>query len=359
MRPENLPGLDFKTESENFPRLPFPIIDVHTHINGRRAVELYRDAARAYGIGLTYSMTQLEGIEEVRSVLGDTVKFIAIPNWMSKDAVFEHTEGYNERLKTFWNLGSRIAKFWSAPRIFDHGSEPHFKHPLRLNSPERLAAIDRAVTMGYKLMVHVGDPDTWFATKYADSNRYGTKDWHYEVFQEVLNAVAPTPLIAAHMGGSPEDLIRLSRLLTAHPHLYLDCSATKWQVRELSKHPPAVLREFFTRWSGRILFGSDIVTAEAHLDAGDKSHEMFTKAGNEAEAYDLYASRYWALRKLIETSLHESSPIADPDLAMVDPDRYTPLSSPMLRGFALEQSETRILYHDAAEALLGSLEVSN
>lgn len=350
MRPENLTGLDFKAESENFPRLPYPIIDIHSHINGRRAVELYRDAARAYGVGLTYSMTQLEGTEDVRAVLGDTVKFIAIPNWMSKDPVFEHTRGYTERLKSFWNQGSRIAKFWSAPRIFDNVSEPHFKHPLRLNSPERIAAIELAVSMGYKLMFHIADPDTWFATKYADENRYGTKNWHFEVLDEILTRVSPTPVILAHMGGSPEDLVRLSQMLTAHPHICLDCSATKWQVRELSKHPPAMLREFFTRWKGRILFGSDIVTAEAHLESGDKAHEMFTKANNEREAYDLYASRYWALRKLIETSVDESSPIADPDLAMVDPQRHTALSSPTLRGFALGQDELKSLYHDAAIA---------
>jgi len=360
MRPENLLNLDFKHESALFAKLGYPIIDVHSHINGLRAVELYAQAARQYGVQLTYSMTQLEGLSEVRSVLGDTIKFIAIPNWMSSDPVFEHTLGYNERLKSFWNEGSRIAKFWSAPRIFDHGqnlngeSLPHHKHPLRLNSPARLAAISLAVDMGYKIMVHVSDPDTWFATKYKDQTKYGSKEWHYEVLEEILSHVAPCPLIAAHMAGSPEDLVRLSRLLESHHNLYLDSSATKWQVRELSKHQPAILQAFFARWKGRILFGSDIVTAEAHLQSGEKAHEMFAKASTEHQAYDLYASRYWALRKLFETDYSSSSPIADPDLQMVSPNDFTELSSPNIQGCSLPAETLKALYHDAAVALLGN-----
>lgn len=79
---------------------------------------------------------------------------------------------------------------------------------------------------------------------------------------------------------------------------------------------------------------------------------MAQKAASEREAYDLYASRYWALRTLWERTYEGPSPIADPDLAMVDPERYGPLDAPTLRGQHLPEEVLEDLYHDAAQRLL-------
>jgi hypothetical protein len=208
-----------------------------------------------------------------------------------------------------------------------------------------------AMDLGMIFMAHVGDPDTWFSTMYRDTKRYGTKLEQYEILEEALE-LFPIPWIAAHMGGYPEDLDFLSKLLERHENLYLDCSATKWIVRELSKHPPEKTRAFFTRWKGRILFGSDIVTSDAHLTSQSKSTEMDSKASSSLEAFDLYASRYWALRTLLETDYVGESPIADPDLHMVDPERYTPLDAPQLRGCNLPDDALHALYFGAARKLL-------
>jgi hypothetical protein len=79
---------------------------------------------------------------------------------------------------------------------------------------------------------------------------------------------------------------------------------------------------------------------------------MARKADSEEAAFDLYASRYWALRALFETDWHGESPIADPDLAMVDPVRHSPGDSPLLRGMALPSHALDMLYRDAAEAFM-------
>ena len=44
---------------------------------------------------------------------------------------------------------------------------------------------------------------------------------------------------------------------------------------------------------------------------------------------------------------------SDPDLAMVDPSRFGPLDSPVLRGLRLPPDLLRVLYRDAAIALFG------
>ena len=351
MQPSNRLSLDYNALALGFKQHRAPIIDLHSHIHGAAATRIYSEVALRYGIGTTYSMTMLESIPTVREILGDRINFIAVPDFSNKDRLSAMGDDYPARIRSYKDHGAKIAKFWSAPRIYEASSEPFASNPLRLNSPLRMEGMQAAQDLGMVCMAHVGDPDTWFSTKYRDSLRYGTKLEQYELFEEVLERFQ-SPWIAAHMGGYPEDLEFLSRLLARHNNLYLDCSATKWIVRELSKHQPETIRAFFMRWRGRILFGSDIVTSDAHVTAEQSAGEMDAKASSSMEAYDLYASRYWVLRTLLETNYCGESPIADPDLHLVDPVRYTPLDAPTLRGFNLPEEDLEILYWGAAQRLL-------
>jgi hypothetical protein len=351
MKPANRLSFDYRTLAQGFRPLKYPIVDVHSHIQGHEATGIYARAAEEHGIGLTYSMTPLKEISAVKRILGERIQFISIPDFSSKDRMNAVGTGYQRQLPEFKKHGAKIAKFWNAPRIYDASDDSFATSPFRLNASERIECMKVAQDLGMIFMAHVGDPDTWFQTKYQDANKYGTKSQQYDIFEEVLDTFT-VPWIAAHMGGSPEDLQRLSGLLERHSNLYLDCSATKWIVRELSKHPPEKVRAFFIRWKERILFGSDIVTSDAHLNADSSSTEMEAKSSSVEDAYDLYASRYWALRTLLETDYEGPSPIADPDLHLVDPQSFTPLDAPILRGCALPEDVLRALYLDNAQSLL-------
>ena len=219
-------------------------------------------------------------------------------------------------------------------------------------SPER--AMEAASALGMVFMTHVADPDTWFATKYADASVYGTKAQQYEPLEPLLERFAQ-PWIAAHLGGWPENLEFLTGLMSRHDNLYLDTSAVKWMVRELSRHDRADLVSFLERFGGRVLFGSDIYTSDEHLVGGDKEREILELAASPQEAFELYASRYWALRTLLETDHDGPSSIADPDLAMVEPNAYTELDAPRLVGKALPRDVLDDVYHGAAQALLEPL----
>jgi hypothetical protein len=350
MNPSNRLKLDYRKEATRFTPIPNGIIDIHSHIQGEHASRLYAEAAQHYGIKRTYSMTPLAEVETVKRVLGDAIEFIAIPNFGTSNPKAAFGSDFIRDLPRFKDYGAKIAKFWNAPRIYDAADEPYLHNPFRLNSPFRLEAMRAASDLGMIFMAHVADPDTWFATKYKDATKYGTKLQQYEAFEEVLSRFA-NPWIAAHMGGFPENLNFLSELLSKHQNLYLDCSATKWIVRELGKHPPLAVREFFSKWRGRILFGSDIVTRDAHITAAQGSSEMDKKASSHEEAYDLYASRYWALRTMLESNYDGESPIADPDLHLIDSERYTPLDAPRLRGCQLDQDSLSHLYHKTAASL--------
>ncbi|MEM1165626.1 MAG: hypothetical protein AAGI30_04975 [Planctomycetota bacterium] len=358
--PANLLGLDYRAEvvpGGPVGTPPVPIIDAHCHINGGRAARIFGQVMTAYGIERVYSMTVLDVAADVREALGDRIRFMAVPRFTAKDKLTAFTTGYVDDLD-IWHteFGARIMKIWNAPRwrMFAKqiaggaGHDP--KDFVGLDSYWRRKHIDKAVDLGMAIMVHTADPDTWYATKYADTEFYGTKAEHTDEFEAFVERMAPRPIIGAHLCGLSEDLDRLDQLLTRHDNLYTDASATKWIVREISKHEAERVRAFMTKWKGRVLFGSDIVTHDEHLESSDPDDTKFAVqlANTEGEAFDLYASRYWALRTLWERDWEGRSPIADPDLAMVDPERFDELSSPRLAGKALGRELLETFYRGGA-----------
>ena len=346
---ENRFGLDYRAEARLLGAPVTPIVDGHAHINGGRAAAIYRDAMDAYGVSRVYSQTQLAEADAVRAALGDRIRFVAIPDYMAEDRQHAHTQGYLDAIRAWHDRGARMLKFWCAPRGREFGREAGDASLLTLENPWRRRQMDLAASLGMAFMAHIADPDTWFATKYTDASFYGTKRAQYEPLERLVREY-DRPWLIAHMGGWPEDLAFLSGLLERNPNLVLDTSATKWMVRELSRHTREEFSAFLRKFRGRIIFGSDIVTMDAHLtdDAGPRN--MGAQARNEREAFDLYASRYWAQRVMLETGYDGESPIADGDLKMVDPERFDAMSAPRLRGFALDREELTALYRTSVEA---------
>ncbi len=351
-RPMNRLGLDYRAEAKRLGAPVVPIIDAHAHINGERAAVIYREARQLYGSVVTYSQTQLPQAHAVRDALGDTVRFVAVPDYASDDREHAHRQGYLDNISAWHDEhGARMLKFWCAPRGRDFGREMGDETLLTLDNPWRRKQMDKAASLGMMFMAHIADPDTWFATKYADASRYGTKLDQYAPLERLADEY-DTPWLIAHMGGWPEDLAFLSGLLDRHPKFILDTSACKWMVRELSKHPRDELIAFFEKYAGRIVFGTDIVTMDAHLTSDSGPRDIGTQASGEDEAFELYASRYWAYRTMLETDYEGESPIADPDLHLVDPERYDEMSAPPLRGKSLPKDMLRVLYRNAAESTL-------
>jgi hypothetical protein len=353
-------GLDYRREAAGLPKPPVPIVDMHAHINGRGAGPIYLEVAKLFGVSRVFTMVRLTEAPVVRETLGDFVRFIAFPDFRSQDRAKAFQDGFLADIQTYHDeYGSRIVKLWNAPRIRELITGDAAKDLIEFDSPWRVRAAELAQSLGMMMMVHVADPDTWFKTKYADASKFGTKLSHYRGLEVMLDRF-PMPWIAAHMGGWPENLDFLSAMLERHPNLYIDTSATKWVVRELSKHPREKVVEFFTRWRGRLLFGSDIVTTDEHLapKAGPPASPMADLASSPESAFDLYASRYFALRTMFETGYRGESPIADPDLKMVEPEKYDDMAAPRLQGFALPQDVLVDLYRGSAERLMARVGVT-
>ncbi|MBC7835149.1 MAG: amidohydrolase family protein [Phycisphaerales bacterium] len=348
----NLLGLDYRAEAVRMGPPAIPIIDAHCHVGGHGAVRIFDEARRAYGVDRVYSMTPLQQAQSVRDVMGDAVRFIAVPNWSDKDRGHAFRQGYLDHIQEFHDrFGSRMLKIWASPRfreLLPDGATDLWE----IDAPWRVKACELGEKLGMMYMVHVADPDTWFATRYRDASKYGTKRHQYTALERMLDRFG-APWIGAHMGGWPEDLDFLDGLLDRHPNLHLDTSATKWMIRELSRHPRQRLIDFLTRWHGRILFGSDIVAQDDHLQpAKATTSPMADLADSPQSAFDLYASRYWALRTMWESAHSAPANIADPDLMMANPANHTAMSPAHLEGRSLPRELLESLYAGAARSVV-------
>lgn len=315
--PANLLGLDYRKPP---PRRPanVPITDSHTHLRGHRpSLQTFFDAARLHGVERVATMTLLDNVPIIRDACGEAVEFIAVPDYRAWRRTDAFAAQWRDDIARFADLGARVCKFWAAPRALA-------EHGLTLSDPWLRPMIDAALARGMAFMVHVADPDCWYAGRYSDAAVYGTKADAYRQLEWFLDYTGPRPVIGAHFIGHPEDLDHLDALLQRYPQLMLDTSATKWICREISRQDRGRVRDFFVRHRERILFGSDLV-----LDPGyDFEH---------------YASRYWVQRQLWESDYDGPSPIEDPDADNIDPaGRHTA----HLRGHHLPDDVLRAIYRD-------------
>lgn len=285
--PANRLGLDYHSAPPR--KVASPIIDAHCHIHVCAQTDAFFDAAQRFGVTAHLTMTPLSDLSRLRELRGERIGFIAIPNWKSMADSPEFIDQWRADLEAFRQHGARVCKFWMAPRIRkDLG--------WTLEHAAVRPVIDHAKNLGYRFMVHVGDPSVWWGAgkPYADTGVFGTKLDQYPPLEWFLDYVAPATVIAAHMGGFVEDPAFLDGLLERHGNLVLDSSATKWIVREVARRPDEV-RELMLRRSDRILFGSDLVVRDSF------------------EGFDHYASRYWSHQMMWETPYRGESPIDDPD----------------------------------------------
>lgn len=340
-------GLDYTAEAACFTATTDRLggmLDVHSHIDSPACARAWLKVADTYGVQKTFTMTGLRHVQRMREELEreelDRIEFICVPDFSLREEEGVFTSRWLEDIAAFRELGCRVMKFWCGPRGLDMDASP--ESPFRLDSPIRQQGMQLAYDLGYRVfMVHVSDPDTWFQTMYADASKYGTKAAQYPAFKEAMDRYPDVTWIAAHTAGSPEDLDFVQQLLDAHPNLVIDISACKWQVRELSKDTARFV-QLVQANPGRVLYGTDVVAWDSNNRA-ETDPETGAPSGIE-----LYASRYWAYKTLLETEYNGLCPIVDPDFKMLD-DAADEKQTCQLVGANFDDEALSWLYRKAAE----------
>jgi hypothetical protein len=330
-------GIDYAERSHLHYAGP-PLVDIHSHVMltqpsdppnappgplGPEAsieqAEMMLEVAGEFGVGPIVTMCPVDHIPRLRERFGSRLIFNGS---IAKKKADDPDDDAYRLLDRFLAEGVKIIKFWAAPRGRERG--------LFVDAPWRIESAGRAMAAGVRVfMVHVGDPDVWFRSVYADTAKFGTKADQYTGLARMLELFPDAVWIGAHMGGDVEHPDHLQELLERYPHFHFDTSATKWQVREASAQRDAV-RALMCRYPRRFLFGSDLVTRHGL----PREH---------------YVSRYWCQRTLWESAWEGPSPIADADYR---PESGPP--NPPLRGLNLPDLVLDLVYHANAERILST-----
>ena len=161
--------------------------------------------------------------------------------------------------------GYSLAKSWFGPRWRDYHEE--VRKDFRIDHP-RLDPIFQALEdNGIPLIIHVGDPDTYYASQYRDSEKYGTKGEHLKQMEEVITRHPKLKFQIPHFGAQPEihRLPALARWMDEFPNVVVDTASSRWMARELSKDTEKA-RGFMLKYSDRVLFGTDLFSSRDALD---------------------------------------------------------------------------------------------
>jgi len=268
-------------------RLACPILDCHVHAGRlgptRNLVAAARDYAVTAALGICWSVRSARLLD---AAFPGFFRFAIFVDFTHRADPRRFQEKNERLLESAAAAGIRAAKIWAAPQFnADYG--------VHLHDPLVEPVLRAMARLGFACIVHVSDPDAWFAGRYADAARFGTKEQNYVQLEEGMRRHRDVLFQGAHVAGDPEHLDHVARLLDSHPNLVIDTGATKWVSRELGRQPDAA-RQFVTAYADRMVFGTDA----AVFDNLPRRH---------------HASRYWVHQVLWETDYDGPSPIYDPD----------------------------------------------
>jgi len=223
-------------------------------------------------------------------------RFIFAKYLSLKDIAQYNVKPVLDEISKLQDQGYTLAKAWFGPRWRDYIED--ITRNFRINHPKLDPIFQALEDNGIPFIIHVGDPDTYYASHYKDSEKYGTKDEHLKQLEDVLSRHPKLKFQIPHFGSQPEihRLPDLSRWMDRFPNVVVDTASSRWMARELSKDIEKA-RDFMLKYSDRVLFGTDLFAGR-----GDR---------------DYFSGRYVAQRILWETD-ERDTPLPFPDVDTKD-----------------------------------------
>ncbi|HVE41490.1 MAG TPA: amidohydrolase family protein [Planctomycetota bacterium] len=353
-------------------RTSYRVVDIHHHCDGPDA-----DAMRARmelldrsGVCAVANLDagRVEGtlpawIELQKTYPGRIVLF---PKFTRKD--FEGIkepgffDGLVRELRRAAERGARGVKIWKDLGMFIRDESGKL---LRIDDPRLDPFWTTCGDLGLVVFMHSADPREYWYPLTLNSLHYGARteeDQYYKIpgmprwedliaqRDAVLAKHPKTTFIGAHFASMTLDLSGLAERLDRYPNLHVECGA---RLRMLGRLNPKAVRDFFTKYQDRILFGTDI----GGLLAGRKSKTRnFLEYGiddpdwNRIDPKDVDAVRRWQDRQALSYSRYFEYFETD-RIDLIEPGGFG-AEWMRLAGVKLPPDILEKLYHANAERLI-------
>jgi len=256
-------------------RARFPVIDVHAHQSAARTEEEIGEWVKTmdrFGIRKTIILATTTGaafdsICRLYARYGDRFEV-----WCGFDYTGYDQPGYGpaavKELERCYRAGAR-----GVGELGDKGKGMFFSQPVKAwgmhcDDPRLKPLFEKCAELKMPVNIHIADPYWMYlpmdrhndglmnAAKWQiDSTRAGTIGFHalLRSLENVVRENPKTTFIACHFANCNHDLELIARLLDLYPNLYLDNSARF----ALSGPIPRTMKKFYSRYAGRIMFGTD------------------------------------------------------------------------------------------------------
>jgi predicted TIM-barrel fold metal-dependent hydrolase len=301
-----------------------PLFDAHSHAADELALKLMVDIGSRFGVERSLLILHTAQAARFREMYPG--RFVFAKFFLSTSLCAEDSSTMKQEVSTMIEQGYSVAKthfapFWreriqeegmAIPPVQDETFDPFF---------------NLLSDLGIPVVIHISDPDTYYATKYSNRQVYGTKEDHIAEFEKRLSKSRQVTFQTAHFGAQPElsRLDNLGRMFDTYSNLFVDTGSARWMARELGRNPRRA-KAFVSRYSRRILFGTDCVARTLERE-------------------------YYEGRFLTERLLCESDVRGVP-LPFVDEDTKNS-GGTFINGLSLSQSVLKRIYWENALALYG------
>jgi predicted TIM-barrel fold metal-dependent hydrolase len=162
-------------------------------------------------------------------------------------------------------LGAQGIKVWKDLGMYFKDADGK---QLKIDDPRLDPFWAKCGELGLPILIHTADPKEYWYPRTFNSQHYGMNDRprHYDnpnmpkwedLIQQrdnVLKKHPKTTFIGAHFGSETLDLQKLAETFDRYPNFNVDCAA---RLRILGRLNPPAVRDFFTKYQDRILFGTD------------------------------------------------------------------------------------------------------
>ncbi len=265
------------SRTTNVSKAKFPVIDVHNHLGGGKAiltperVSRYLSEMDSSGV---QTVVNLDGgwdqrLEETLAVLDNAhpgrfltfalINFEGIeePGWTDREV---------KRLEVGFRAGAKGLKIH---KMLGLGHRYKDGHLVPVDDPKIDPLWELCGKYKRPVMIHSGDPGAFFTPLDRQNERWHELNDHpnwlfygkdfppcAELHAQRLRVIARHPsttFLCAHIANDGEDLTEVAGWLDRYPNMYVSIEA---RISELGRQPYSA-RRFLIKYQDRVLFGTD------------------------------------------------------------------------------------------------------